>query len=340
VRQIAKELGVRYVLEGSVRKGGNRVRISAQFIDATTGRHLWAERYDRDLEDIFAVQDEITEAITGATAPAVVSAEERRASGKASENLDIWDMAMRGNWHMWSLSREGFSEARRLFQEAIAIDPNGTIAQIGLALAFLLEAGAGWAADIQKNLEIATKAAQKAVAIDDRDAMAHAALAMALHISQDNELAVEACRKALELNPNLSFAEGLLGLACAHLGDYQEANRHLDIAERLSPREQTLPWTNLGRVISSLVAERYEEYLIRTRSFTQAAPNFVSGWRHLAAAYAILGRMDEARTAVEQVLKLSPQDSIEVVQQAVPIVHVEGRAKYIEALREAGLPEQ
>jgi len=340
VRKVAKELGVKYVLEGSVRKGGNRVRITAQLIDAETGRHIWAERYDRDLEDIFAVQDEITEAITGATAPALVSSEERRASGKAMENLDVWDMTMRGNWHLWRLSRENFAEAQRLFEEAIAIDPKSTVAQIGLAVAYLLEARTGWAADIDKSLEIATKAAQKAVAIDDQDAMAHAALALAFHISLDNHSAVEECRQAVKLNPNLAFAEGLLGLLQAHLGDYEDANRHLDIAVRLSPRDQTLPFTNLGRVISSLVAERYDEYLERTRAFTRVAPKFIVGWRHLAAAYAILGRMDEARVTVEQVLKLSPKDSFDVVRKAVPIVDAKARAKYMDALLEAGLPAQ
>ena len=339
VRQVVKELGVQYVLEGSVRKSGNRVRISAQLIDATTGRHIWAESFDRELDDIFAVQDEITEAIIGAAAPAFVSAEVRRAGHKATENLDVWDLAMRGYWHMWRLRREIFSEAQRLFERAIAIEPDSSISQIGLALAYLLEAGAGWAADISKSLDIAFEAAQRALTVDDQDAMAHAALAMALHITLDNRSAVEECQKALDLNSNLVFAEGMLGLTKAHLGEYDDANRHLDIAQRLSPRDQTLPWTNMGRVISSLVAERYEEYLERTLAFTKASPHFVSGWRHVAAAYAILGRLDEARAAIAHVLELSPNDSLEIVRQAVPIVDAKAQAKFMEGLREAGLPE-
>ncbi len=339
LRQVGKELGVQYVLEGSVRKSGNRVRISAQLIEAMTGRHIWADRYDRELEDIFALQDEITEAITGAVAPAFVSAEARRSNRKASENLDIWDLVMRGNWCMWRLGREDIAEGQRLFERAVAIEPDSSIAQTGLALAYLLEAGAGWAVDIKRNCRVAMEATRTALARDGQDAMAHAAHAMALHISRDNRAAADACSEALELNPNLAFAEGLLGLIQAHLGDYDEANRHLDNVQRLSPRDSTLGLTNMARVVSSLVAGRDEEYLERAKAFTKTSPDFVAGWRHIAAAYAILGRLDEARAAMEQVFKLSPDDCLESIRRDVPIVHPDAQKKYLGALLDAGLPE-
>ncbi|MCZ6771063.1 MAG: adenylate/guanylate cyclase domain-containing protein, partial [Proteobacteria bacterium] len=177
VRQVAQELGVRYVLEGSVRKVGNRVRITAQLIDATTGNHVWANRYDRELDDIFAIQDEITEAIAGEVGPSFVAAEAKRAARKAPENLDAWDFAMRGNWHLWRSSREDFAEAKLLFRKAIALDPDSSNAQAGLALACQLEAGAGWADDLAESREEGFRAAQRAVALDDQNAWAHVALA-------------------------------------------------------------------------------------------------------------------------------------------------------------------
>jgi tetratricopeptide (TPR) repeat protein len=240
---------------------------------------------------------------------------------------------------MWRLSRESVTEAQRLFERAIVIEPDSSVSQIGLALAYLLEAGAGWASDVNESLEIAFESVRRALSIDDQDAMAHATIALALHISLDNRSAAEECQRALDLNSNLAFAEGMLGLIQAHLGDYDEANQHLDVAQRLSPRDQTLPFTSMGRVISSLVAERHEEYLERTLAFTKASPYFVSGWRHVAAAYAILGRLDEARTAIAHVLELSPNDSLEIVRQAIPIVDAEAQAKFMDGLREAGLPE-
>lgn len=147
VKQVAAELGVQYVIEGSVRKAGNRVRITAQLIDAATGRHVWAERYDRDLSDIFEVQDEITTAITGAVGPLFAAAEAQRASRKAPENLDAWDLAMRANGHVWRVNKSDLGEAQRLFGEALELDPNSSFAQSGLAFAYMREAGASLAED-------------------------------------------------------------------------------------------------------------------------------------------------------------------------------------------------
>ena len=339
IRQVASELGVQYVLEGSVRKGGNRVRVTAQLIDATTGRHIWAERYDRDLHDIFEVQDEITGAITGAVAPSFVAAEAKRAARKAPGNLDAWDLTMRGNWHLWRLSREDYAESKRLFHEAIDLDPDSSIAHSGLALAYQLESGSGMADDLQESRNRALQAAQRALKLDDQDAWAQATLAMVLHVSRDNTAALTACRKALDLNPNLAFAEGLLGMVHAHLGHFEEGNAHLDRALRLSPRDPSLSFCNLGRLVAALGSGRDEDYLALAKKFTEDAPDLHPGWRHLAVAYVKFGRIDEAQAAVQQVLRLKPGDSIESVQRTVPIVLPEILEPYLDALRKAGLPE-
>jgi TolB-like protein/Tfp pilus assembly protein PilF len=339
IRQVASELGVQYVLEGSVRKGGNRVRITAQLIEADTGRHVWAERYDRELDDIFAVQDEITSAITGAVAPSFAAAEAKRAARKAPGNLDAWDLTMRGNWHLWRMSREDYAEARRLFLEAIDLDPDSSIAHGGLALAYQLQTGAGMADDAPENRDRALRAAQRALALDDQDAWALATLAMVLHVSRDNTAALAAAEKALDLNPNLSFAEGLLGVIHAHLGHFEEADAHLDQAFRLSPRDPSLSFCNLGRLIAALGSGRDDDYLAVAKKFTEDAPVLHAGWRHLAAAYANLGRIDEAHAAVEQVLRLEPSDSLALIRRNIPIVLPEIMKRFIELLRKAGLPE-
>ena len=340
IRNVASELGVQYVLEGSVRKGGNRVRITAQLIDATTGRHVWAERYDRDLHDIFEVQDEITGAITGAVAPSFVAAEAKRAGRKAPGNLDAWDLVMRGNWHLWRLSREDYVEAQRLFREALGLDPDSSIAHSGLALAYQLESGTGFADEPRENRDQALQAAQRALVLDDQDAWAQAALAMVLHVSRDNTAALAACEKALDLNPNLSFAEALLGLIHTHMGHFEEGSTHMDQAFRLSPRDPSLPFFSLARVVAALGSGEDEEYLALAKMFTEMSPHIVAGWRHLAAAYGNLDRLDEARAAVEQLLRLQPRDNLESVMRYTPIVLPEILEPYLDALRKAGLPER
>jgi TolB-like protein/Flp pilus assembly protein TadD len=339
VKQVAAELGVEYVIEGSVRKAGNRVRITAQLIDAATGRHIWAERYDRDLSDIFALQDEITAAITGAVGPSFAAAEEQRASRKPLENLDVWDLAMRANWHLWRINKADLGEAQRLFGEAVELDPNSSFAQSGLAFAYMREAGASLADDFLGNREKAYEAAQRAIELDEQDARAHIALAWVYHVRQENELASTACLKALQLNPNLADAEGFLGLICAHLGNYDEALLHIDKAVRLSPQDPSMQFWDLARVIAALVADRPEEYLEHAKQLTESSPNFIPGIRHFAAASANLGLLDEAKIAVEKALKLVPGDTIAIILASVPIVDTAARDRYIAGLRKVGYPE-
>jgi adenylate cyclase len=339
VKQVATELGVQYVIEGSVRKAGNRVRITAQLIDAATGRHIWAERYDRDLSDIFAVQDEITAAITGAVGPSFATAEEQRASRKPPENLDAWDLVMRANWHLWRINKADLGEAKRLFGEAIELDPNSSFAHSGLALAYVREAGASVADDFAGNRDKAYEAAQRAIELDEQDARAQLALAWVYHVKQDNDFARNACLKALQLNPNLADAEGTLGLISAHLGNYDEALLHIEQAVRLSPQDPSMQFWNLARVIAALVADRPEEYLAHAKRLTESAPNFIPGIRHFVAANANLGQLDQAKQAAERALKLVPSDTITSILASVPIVDSAARDRYIDGLRKAGYPE-
>jgi adenylate cyclase len=221
VTQVARELGVQYVLEGSVRKGGNRVRITAQLIDALTGRHVWAERYDRDLDDIFAVQDEISEAITTTVAPAFTSAEAQRAERKPPESFDAWDYCMRGNWYLSRRGEEDIARAVELFEQALKRDANSSMALSGLAFALAWSINSGWFDDLDEVRERALTAAQRAVELDENDAWARAVLAFANFFAQRLDASLAEGQHALELNPNLAMAEAVLGFAYTWRGNYE-----------------------------------------------------------------------------------------------------------------------
>jgi TolB-like protein/Flp pilus assembly protein TadD len=338
VRQVARELGVQYVLEGSVRKGGNRVRITAQLVDALTGRHVWAEHYDRNLEDVFAVQDEITAAIAGAVAPSFIVAEVHRAERKTPESLDAWDYTMRGNWHLWRMGKADISEARRLFEKACELDPTSATAYSGLAQALVAEVYYQWAKDHKEALASAFKAAQQAVALDGNDAWAHAVLGFAyLYMSRRDDGAT-ACRQALELNPNLAFAEGILACCLAFGGEYDAAIPHADRADRLSPRDPVRVYWYQARAHAALGTRQYEEAIVWSKKSIEAYPEFPAGWRVLAACYGHLGQFEEAATALQEVRRLYPDLTIKSMR-ASAVGRPDVVEHYVEGLRKAGLPE-
>ncbi len=341
VRQVAQELGVQYVLEGSVRKAANRVRITAQLIDALSGRHVWADRYDRELDDVFAVQDEITEAIIGAVAPSFVSAEARRVERKVPESFDAWDYTMRGNWHLWRFAKDNVAESKRLFDAAIALDPKSSPALSGLSIAYLLNWVYGWTDDHEHVRNQARESAIRAIAADENDAWAHAALCMVSTQLREFDTALSSGHRALELNPNLAFGEGMLAYAYSPLGDYDKTIAHAERAERLSPRDPARIFWNLARSWAAILAGRYEESLEWAKKMVETNPDFPTGWRHLAADYAQLGRLDEARGALQQVLRLAPNLSITSSRTRVPYgpQSRDGMERYLDGLRKAGLPE-
>ncbi len=341
IRQVARELGVRYVLEGSVRKAGNRVRIAAQLIDALSGHHIWAERYDRELDDVFAVQDQITEAIIGAVAPSFVSAEARRVERKIPESFDAWDYAMRGSWYMWRFGKENVAEATRLFEAAIALDPTSAPALSGLSMALILSFLWDWADDIERTRDQARRVAMRAVAADENDAWAHAVLGFVSAILREFDTALNTGRRAVELNPNLAFAEGALAYTYATLGDFDNVVLHADRAERLSPRDPARVLWYMARSWGAILAGRYEDSLPWARRMAESSPDFPPGWRHLAADYAQLGRLEEAWQAMQQVLRLAPNLSVALSRLRVPYgpEQREGMERYLDGLRNAGLPE-
>jgi len=338
VKQVGRDLGVRYVLEGSVRKDGNRVRIAAQLIDAMTGRHVWAERYDRDLEAIFALQDELTEAIVGAVAPSFVTAEARRVERKPPESFDAWDYAIRGNWFHWRRNKKDNAEARRLFQKSLEIDTKNTMALSGLALALGWAINFGWVDDLDEARATAYAAARRAIDLDEEDAGAHVSFAFINFYMHRLDAAVAACRRALEINPNFALAEGALGVILSWRGDYEEAIAHAQKSTRLSPRDP-YSFGSLSCAIAEFGAGHYEQAVEWAKQAVETTPEFPRGWRYLAASLALLGRMEEARAARDQLLRIMPHENIRFVRAILPSDNADRMERFVDGLRKAGVPE-
>jgi len=339
VKRVAREMGVRYVLEGSVRKAGSRVRITAQLVDAASGKHVWAERYDRELEDIFAVQDEITQNIVAALGPELASAEIRRARRKDPSSLDAWECTMGATWHFARPTREDMEEARRLALRAIELDPGAAPAFGILAVTHVRDTVNGWSESAQQSISQAYEAARQAVTLDDRDANAHRALGMAYLLLRRFEDAISSLETAIDLDPNNAAAHGSLAGVLALAGRRDEAVERIATTMRLSPRDPFKHLWLLWRATAEFVEERYDEAAECVRKSLRINPDFPSGLRLLASIYGRVGRTEEARAALDQVLHLVPGQTIETVRSRLPFKRPEDMERYLDGLRKAGLPE-
>jgi TolB-like protein len=300
VKQIAQDLGVRYLLEGSVRKASGRVRISAQLIDARSGNHLWAERYDLELTEVFAIQDEIAERVAGAIEPELLKSQGAEAAARHTGNMTAWDLVRRGTWHFHHVSREGHLRARELFREACKLDPDLPEAHIWVARVNAGIVPYGWsdspAADQQEGMQ----AALRAIHLDERNPYAHYALAIVSNYSNQLDQAIKAARKAIALSP--SFALGHLGLGMALLfsGRALEATAPLEQGLRLSPYDpQNFVWLNI-LALARLFAGQREGALDAAVRAQQVRPNWWTTLEVLTCCYAALNRWDEARYCVRQ----------------------------------------
>ncbi len=341
VRQVGQELGVRYVLEGSVRKAGNRIRVTAQLIDAGTGNHIWAERYDRELNDIFALQDEITESIVATVEPELGAIEREHARRKPPENLDAWGLYQRGLWHLYGdRSRDSLAEARRMFQRACELDPEFATAYAELAWTHTLDITRGFSDAREASLAPATVAAEKAVALDTRDPVAHFALGRVHVLKHEYQEAIAEMEAALSLNSNFDRAYYGLGMALLYGGRPEESIPQFEQAIRLSPRSPLL-WHyfyTLARAYFNL--ERDEEALTWSDKANQQ-PN-APYWSFAVAAAALghLNRIDEAREMLAEVRRRQADFSADSITSTVsPYGPHSGADRIIDGLRKAGLPE-
>jgi TolB-like protein len=336
MKQVAAELGVGYVVEGSVRKGGDRVRITAQLNDMATGSHIWAERYDRSLADVFAVQDEITEAIVVAIEPQIYAAENFRAQRKPPNSMDAWDLVMRALSHFWRVTRQDNVVAQALLEKATSIDPAYGQALGVLAVSYYFSAHMGWE-DLATVAPAAERASLAAARADSEDPWAHFALGC-VHLLQrrfDDSLA--AFELALRLNPNFSLAQGYYGLALAYCGRWQEANVAAGRALRLSPRD---PYAAIYCGIAAyaqFVGGNYSEAMRLARDGIRQRADFVGAHRVLTAAASMAGEDQIAGEALQALRRAQPNISLAWIAQQMPIQHDADRDHYVEAFRRAGL---
>jgi adenylate cyclase len=336
MKQVAEELGVGYVVEGSVRKGGNRVRITAQLIDAATNNHIWAERYDRDLADVFAVQDEITEAIVAAIEPQLYAAENFRAQRKPPDSMDAWDLVMRALSHYWRVTREDNLVAQALLEKAIAIDPNYGQALGVLATSHTFGAHMGWA-DVATTAPIAERAALAAIRADSEDPWAHHALGGVHLFMRRLEDSVAEFELALRLNPNFSLAQGYYGLALAYCGRWEEADEAAHRALRLSPRD---PFSAVYYGIAAyaqFIGRHYDKAMQLSREAIRERSDFVGAHRVLTAAAGMAGQIDIARAALQELRRAQPNISLAWIANQMPIKRGADREHYLEGFRRAGL---
>src|SRR6266851_5390074 len=307
MKQVAEELSVGYVVEGSVRKSGDRVRITAQLNDVSTGSHIWAERYDRDFADVFAVQDEITESIVAAIEPQLYAAENFRARRKPPGSLDAWDLVMRALSHYWRVTRQDNVVAQALLEKAIAIDPN------------------------------AERAALSAVQADSEDPWAHHELAYVYLFARRFDNSLAEFELALRLNPNFLLAQAFYGVALCYCGRWEEDDLAARRALRLSPRD---PFSALYYGIAAyaqFIGHHYDEAIRLSHEAIRQRGDFVGGHRVLTAAAGMAGRRDVAKAALVELRRAQPNIELAWIAKDLPMRQDADREHYLEGFRRAGL---
>jgi len=337
VKVVGRELGVRYILEGSVRKAGTRLRVTGQLIDAETGHHLWAERFDRVMEDLFAIQDELTEGIVGALESAVGRAETERAHRKPPSSLDAWDAFQRGYWHAHRMTREDFAIAVPLYRRAAELDPGFAPAHMGLATIRLYEGLFLWTESPTETFAKGLASAHAALAADALDSHSHMILGALLAVTGKHDEALAVCHKAIELNPSSALAYSALWTTHLYRGEPEQGIRAVETAIRLSPNDMAMHIWLGGLASLHYGARNYAKAAEVARLAVQRAPQYPLGWRFLANALGQLGELDDARDALARYLALSPGFTDEKAARTSTGIRDEAVFQhYLEGLRKAG----
>jgi TolB-like protein/class 3 adenylate cyclase len=342
VKQIGRELGVRYVLEGSVRKAANRVRITGQLVDTATGAHLWAERFDGGPSDVFDLQDHVTESVVGAIAPAVEKAEIERARRKPTENLDAYALYLRGLASYYQLAgRQANDEALRLFNSAIELDPDFTSAYARATSCYVYAKMNGWFSGAANEIAEVARLAQRAVELGKDDAIALAASGWALAaVVRDLGAGAALIDRALVLNSNLAEAWNFGGWVKNFLGEPETAIERFARAVRLSPLDPSLGLVQNGTAFAHFLLGRYDEAASQAATALQNNPELQPALRTAAASYAMAGRPEQAHKAVARLRQLNPVLRLSTLKDVLgPFRRAEDISRYEEGLRQAGLPE-
>ncbi|HEV8712563.1 MAG TPA: adenylate/guanylate cyclase domain-containing protein [Candidatus Binatia bacterium] len=339
VQDVSKEMGVRYVLEGSVRKSGDLVRVTAQLIDGPTGGHVWSERYDRPLTDIFTVQDEVTQHIVAALRVEVMEAEMARVRRVPTENLTAYDLSLRGMElvvRAWNeTKKEANEQARQMFEQAIALDPQYARAYSGLSLTCFLDWFSRWSSDPIQAMERAVELGQRAIALEDSLPSSHALLGHLYMWKSQYEQAIAEGERAIALDPNNAEGFVMLGNTLVFAGRPREAIGLIEKAMRLNPRYPVRYLATLG--IAYTHAGQCEKAIPLMKKFLAVNPNVGPAHYHLAICNAEVGQLEEARTEVAEMLRLQPHVSVEWLRQNGAYKDLATLERHLAALRKAGL---
>jgi TolB-like protein/cytochrome c-type biogenesis protein CcmH/NrfG len=338
-KQIGEELGVSYVVEGSVRKDGDQVRITAQLVDVVTGSQLWGERYDRGLADVFAVQDEITQAVVAAIEPQLYAAEDFRARRKAPDNMAAWDLVMRALSHYWRVTQQDNLVAQALLEKAIAVDPGYGQALSLLAACHTFAAHMGWE-EMSRAVPVAEQAALAAIRADSEDAWAHYALASVYLFNRRFDDCIAEFELALRLNPNFSPARGIYGVALSYRGRWEEGDRAARQALRFSPRDPFAAIYCGVAAYCQYIGRNYQEAIRLSREALRQRSDFVGAHRVLTAAAGMSGQQDVARAAMIELRRAQPNISLSWIASSMPCESDAEREHYLEGFRRAGLTSQ
>jgi len=333
--QVATELGGRYVVEGSVRRSGDRVRITAQLNDTATGSHIWAERYDREVVDVFAVQDEITEAIVAASEPQIYAAENFRAQRKPPDSLDAWELVMRALSHFWRVTPHDNAIAQELLEKAIAIDPTYGHALGLLATSHMFGVHMGW--EDRSVVPLAEQAALAATRTDGEDSWAHHALGCAHLMARRFEDSLAQFETALWLNPNFSLAQCYYCVALAYNGRWREAEEAAQRALRFSPRDPLSALYYGAASYAQFVGRNYDKAIQLARESIRLRPDFTGAHRVLTAAAGMAGQSELAAAALRELRLAQPGISIAWIASQMPIKLDPDMHHYLEGFRRAGL---
>ena len=335
--QVGRELGVRYVLEGSVRRSGNRLRISSQLSDANSSIQVWADNYDVELADFFALQDQISGAVIAAIEPRLYVAEHERSNSRSPESLDAWGYVMKAMPYVWTwASPEEIATGQSLLRGAVAIDPEYPRANCLLAWTYAAQVQLGLA-DPEGTLARAIAMAERAIQNAPDDPFTHFAAGYAYMVARRTEAALDALNEALDINPSLAVAHIILGSTYGYAGRSDEGLHHLTVAEQMSPRDFTQAALYGTQATCHFMAERYAEAVAVGRRAVHLRPHFGTAWRTLSASSGMAGDVDGGRQALAEARRLHPGLSLEWVKRYHPITDTNGLERYLAGLKAVGL---
>jgi adenylate cyclase len=335
VKQVGRELGVRYVLEGSVRKAGNRVRITAQLVDATSGAHYWAQNFDRELTDIFELQDDITRSVASAIEPKLVAAEGARFQSRSPQDLSAWDLVMRAMTHYGRMTTSESGIAIKILRSTVQKYPDYGPAHSLLAFALLVSDHVGWKPE-DDDYGDAAELARRAAQLDNEDPWAHLALGYFAFTRRKTDETIKEYKRALELNPNFATAHGYLGWALAFDGQSDEAIRYFELALRMSPHDPLKAFFYSGTGVAHYYARRYDKAVEWAQNAVRERPGFTASRRILCASLAQAERIGEAKEEMVALRTMQPNLSIAWVEEHVPYT-ARAMPHFIEGMRKAGL---